>query len=183
MYSRCSGSHLSKHSRLLSWLGRYASLLSNSWGPRCSSCRAVRLVWWRDIWPVRGNGWARGGAASWCCRTTALTRHLRRSLDRQGKSRSRCRSSTMVINDYRKIDKVTSKSTSARLCLDNLPLNFIPLTAAGEPLLAYSLNSPIGIIEYHPELILLMLFRGYCDMQPNKNRLYIEGYHRYHSQI
>jgi len=59
----------------------------------------------------------------------------------------------------------------------------IPLTAAGEPLLAYSLSSPIGIIEYHPELILLMLFRGYCDMQPNKDRLYIEGYHRYHSQI
>jgi len=62
-------------------------------------------------------------------------------------------------------------------------LNPIPLTAAEEPLLAYSLSSPIGIIEYHPELILLMLFRGYCDMQPNKDRLYIEGYHRYHSQI
>ena len=58
----------------------------------------------------------------------------------------------------------------------------IPLTAVGRPLLAYSLSPPIGTIEYHPELILLMLFRCYCDMQPNKDRLYIGGYHRYHSQ-
>ena len=40
----------------------------------------------------------------------------------------------------------------------------IPLAAVGRPLLAYSLSSPIGTIEYHPELILLMLFRCYCDM-------------------
>ncbi len=59
----------------------------------------------------------------------------------------------------------------------------IPLTAVEEPLLAYSLSSPIEIIEYHSELILLMLFRDYCDMQLNKNRLYIERYHRYYSQI
>ncbi len=33
----------------------------------------------------------------------------------------------------------------------------IPLTAVGRPLLAYSLSPPIGTIEYHPELIVLML--------------------------
>ncbi len=58
----------------------------------------------------------------------------------------------------------------------------IPLTAVERPLLAYSLSSSIETIEYHPELILLMLFRCYCDMQLNKDRLYIGKYHRYHSQ-
>ena len=58
----------------------------------------------------------------------------------------------------------------------------IPLAAVGRPLLAYSLSPPIGTIEYHPALILLMLFRCYCDMQPDKDRFYIGGYHRCHSQ-
>jgi hypothetical protein len=35
----------------------------------------------------------------------------------------------------------------------------IPLAAVGRPLLAYSLSPPIETIEYHPELILLMLFK------------------------
>jgi len=54
------------------------------------------------------------------------------------------------------------------------------LAAVERPLLAYSLSSSIKVIEYHSELILLMLFRCYCDNDTAQQEPFL---HRAISQI